>query len=195
MPDAKRQARHPGERKPPEPAAGFVEVFGGEGGGVGGSGNRRSVPAVWLGGLAGEPGFEVGEMISEVISHPPYRLVRGVDPRLLAFDGYLARAAVPPRPSFCQGAARDPPCRSRRRRGAGCHLRPGICHGDGVLRAARPARVRRGAAVGRAHARPRWLYRPPSACAAICCASRLGTARRGGVPDLLARGVPGRLRT
>lgn len=102
MHDAKRQAKHPGERKPPEPAAGFVEVFGGEGGGVGGSGNSRSVPAVWLGGLAGEPGFEVGEMISEVISHPPYRLVRGVDPRLLAFDGYLARAAVPPRPSFCQ---------------------------------------------------------------------------------------------
>jgi hypothetical protein len=37
-------------------------------------------------------------VINEVISHPPYCLVRCIDPQRLAFGGYLDRAAVPLRP-------------------------------------------------------------------------------------------------
>jgi hypothetical protein len=35
---------------------------------------------VWFGGPSGQPGFEFGKVINEVVSHPPDCLVRGVDP-------------------------------------------------------------------------------------------------------------------
>lgn len=47
-------------------------------------------------------GFEFGEVNDEMISYPPYRLVRGTYPWRLAIDGYLYREAVPLRPGFRQ---------------------------------------------------------------------------------------------
>jgi hypothetical protein len=78
----------------------FIEILRGEGGQVGRGGTGRGVPPVRFGGPAGQPGFQLGQVIDEMISHPPDGLVRGVEPRRLAFDGCLGRDTIPPRPGF-----------------------------------------------------------------------------------------------
>jgi hypothetical protein len=60
------------------------------------------VPAVRFGGPAGEPGFELGKVVNEMISHPPYCFVGGVEPGRLTLDGYLEGTPVPPRPGCRQ---------------------------------------------------------------------------------------------
>ena len=89
------QPHVPDQRQPPQPAVRFIEVLRGEQGQVGGGGDGRGVPPVRLGGPAGQPGFQLGQVIDEMIGHPPDGLVRGVQPRRLAFDGCLGRDAIP----------------------------------------------------------------------------------------------------
>jgi len=89
----------PDESQPPQSAPGLVEVICSEGREVGGGGDCGRVPVVWFSGLSGQPGFEFGKVINEVISDPPDCLVRGVDPWWLVFDEDLDRAAIPPWPA------------------------------------------------------------------------------------------------
>ncbi|MBO0805434.1 MAG: hypothetical protein J2P25_20445 [Nocardiopsaceae bacterium] len=99
LPVAERpQAGVPDERQPPQPAPGLVQVVVGEGGEIGGGRDRGGMPAVRFRGPAGQPGLQLGQVIDEVVGHPPDRLVRRIDPWRLAFDGYLDGPAVPPGP-------------------------------------------------------------------------------------------------
>jgi len=57
------------------------------------------VPGIRLGRLAADARLELGQVVEEVVGHPPDRLVRRVDPRgFFPLDADLERLAVPARP-------------------------------------------------------------------------------------------------
>ncbi len=96
------EADVPNQGQPAQPTPRLVQVLLGEGCEIADGGDHRPVPCIGLGGLVGQPGFHLGEVVYQMVHDAPYRLVRRVRARRFALNRHFYRLPIPTGPGLCQ---------------------------------------------------------------------------------------------